>query len=37
MIKDLIIKNRSYRKFDQSVSIKLNMLRDLVELGRLSP
>ncbi|MDO9575403.1 MAG: nitroreductase family protein [bacterium] len=37
MIKDLILKNRSYRRFYQEVSIKLDTLRELVDLARLSP
>jgi len=36
VIKDLILKNRSYRRFYQEVSIKLETLRELVELARLS-
>jgi nitroreductase len=36
MIKDLILKNRSYRRFHQEVSIELETLRELVDLGRLS-
>jgi nitroreductase len=36
MIRDLIIKNRSYRRFYQKVDIKLETLRELVDLGRLS-
>lgn len=37
MIKDLILKNRSYRRFYQEVSIELETLRELVDLARLSP
>ncbi|MCK5839953.1 MAG: nitroreductase family protein [Bacteroidales bacterium] len=37
MIKDLIIKNRSYRRFDQTYLIKTSILRELVELARFSP
>jgi nitroreductase len=37
MIKDLIRKNRSYRRFDSNVAIDTATLRDLVELARLSP
>jgi nitroreductase len=36
MIKDLIIKNRSYRRFYQETAIELNTLRELVDLARLS-
>lgn len=36
MIRDLIIKNRSYRRFYQEIDIKLETLRELVDLARLS-
>jgi len=36
VIRDLILKNRSYRRFYQEVDIKLETLRELVELARLS-
>lgn len=36
MIKDLILKNRSYRRFDQDFKIDCSTLRELVDLGRLS-
>jgi nitroreductase len=36
MIQDLILKNRSYRRFYQEVDIKLETLRELVDLARLS-
>jgi len=36
MIRDLILKNRSYRRFYQDVDIKLETLRELVDLARLS-
>lgn len=36
MIRDLIIKNRSYRRFHQEVTIEYETLRQLVDLGRLS-
>lgn len=36
MIKDLIQKNRSYRRFYQDFAIELNTLRELVDLARLS-
>jgi len=37
MIKDLILKNRSYRRFYQEREIGLETLRALVDLARLSP
>jgi nitroreductase len=37
MIRDLILKNRSYRRLHQEVDIKLEILRELVDLARLSP
>ena len=37
MFKDLIVRNRSYRRFDQDKPVDLDTLRDLVELARLSP
>jgi nitroreductase len=37
MIKDLILKNRSYRRFYQDHKISIDELRDLVDLARLSP
>ena len=37
MIKDLILKNRSYRRFDQAVEIRREILVELVDLARLSP
>ena len=36
MIKDLILKNRSYRRFHQEVAIDLETLRELVDLARCS-
>jgi len=36
VIKDLILKNRSYRRFYQEVSIELATLRELIDLARLS-
>jgi nitroreductase len=36
MLRDLILKNRSYRRFDETVAIDENTLRELVDLGRLS-
>ena len=37
MLKDLILKNRSYRRFYQDYEISVNDLEDLVELARFSP
>ncbi len=37
MIKDLITKNRSHRRFFQEVAIEHRTLRELVDLARLSP
>jgi len=37
MIKDLITKSRSYRRFFQEVAIDRRILREVVELARLSP
>jgi nitroreductase len=37
MLKDLVERNRSYRRFDQSVRISPATLRNLVDLMRLSP
>jgi nitroreductase len=36
MIRDLILKNRSYRRFYEEVGIKLETLKELVDLARLS-
>jgi nitroreductase len=36
MIRDLIVNNRSYRRFCEEVDITLNTLRELVDLARLS-
>ena len=36
MIKDLILKNRSYRRFHQEVTIERDTLRELVDLARCS-
>jgi len=36
MIRDLILKNRSHRRFYQEIDIKLETLRELVDLARLS-
>lgn len=37
MIKDLIVKNRTTRRFDQSRPIEMETLRELVDCARLSP
>ena len=37
MLKDLILKNRSYRRFDQTYGVDRETLRELVDLARLSP
>jgi nitroreductase len=37
MILDLVKKNRSYRRFDQSIAVDTATLRELVECARLSP
>jgi nitroreductase len=36
MIKDLILKNRSYRRFHEEYKIKLSTLKELINLARLS-
>lgn len=36
MLKDLILKNRSYRRFDQSVPVSMQLLKEMVEAARLS-
>ena len=37
MIRDLVLKNRSYRRFYQDVSIDIETMRELIELARLCP
>lgn len=37
MIKELILKNRSYRRFHQEIAISRQTLEELVDLARLSP
>jgi nitroreductase len=34
MIKELVMKNRSYRRFDESIAIGKELLRELVDLAR---
>lgn len=36
-LKDLILKNRSYRRFYQDVSIPVETLKELINLARISP
>lgn len=36
-IKDLIINNRSFRRFHQNIAVDVETLKELVELARLSP
>ncbi len=36
MIKDLVLKNRSYRRFHQDSPISMDTLKELAELGRIS-
>lgn len=37
MLRDLVAKSRSYRRFDESVPVPVEVLTELVELARLSP
>ena len=37
MLRDLVLKNRSYRRFHQEVPVVMETLRELVDLARLSP
>jgi nitroreductase len=37
VLRDLVLKNRSYRRFHQEIPIELETLRELVDLARLSP
>jgi hypothetical protein len=34
MIKDLVVRNRTYRRFDQSLAVGMDTLKDLVDLAR---
>ena len=36
-VHELVLRNRSYRRFDQSKAINVSLLEELVDLGRLSP
>jgi hypothetical protein len=33
-LKDLVLKNRSYRRYHQNIAVELNTLKDLVDLAR---
>ena len=35
MLKDLVIKNRSYSRFEQTTAISLETLKELVDTARL--
>lgn len=37
MLKDLVLKNRSYRRFHQNTTIPIDTLKELVDLARCSP
>jgi nitroreductase len=37
MLRDLVVKNRSYRRWHQDVAMESEALRELVDLARLSP
>ncbi|HEY9075844.1 MAG TPA: nitroreductase family protein [Anaerolineaceae bacterium] len=37
MLKDLVLKNRSYRRFYEDTPVEMETLRELVDLARLSP
>ena len=37
MLRDLVVKNRSYRRWHQDVSMDTETLRELIDLARLSP
>jgi nitroreductase len=37
MFRELVLKNRSYRRFDQSIPIERSTLEDLVDLARQTP
>ena len=36
MIKELVLRNRTYRRFDESVQISVNQIKEWIELARLS-
>ncbi len=37
MVRDLIIKNRSFRRFFQEAAVEIDTLRELIDLARVSP
>lgn len=37
MLRDLVVKNRSYRRWHQDVSVDTETLRELIDLARMSP
>lgn len=37
MLKDLVLKNRSYRSFDRNVKIEKDTLLELIDCARLTP
>lgn len=37
MFRDLVVKNRSYRRFDETKRISLEILKELVDIGHLVP
>ena len=37
MLKELVLKNRSYRRFDESHRIERSTLRELIDLARITP
>ena len=37
MFRELVLKNRSYRRFDQSVAVDMDTLRELIDLARQTP
>ena len=37
MVKELVLKNRSYRRFQEDAAIERHTLEELIELARLSP
>ena len=37
MLKDLLLKNRSYRRFHQYMTIDASILKELIELARITP
>ena len=37
MIRDIVLKNRSYRRFEENCAVERSTLKELVDLARLSP